>query len=239
MTTYTKSNFSHSLLDTARNSLAELVIQELGSSTAYNANSMAKLCENDKIRGKIYDTAPCLSPIIGLCNSGEVRHQLESISKHPADSFCCVNINVRIDFGDVRLQKKHNLGLHQDFHYANTFVTPKNSFVLWAPIECLSSKVGGIGFVRDLADIEGALVHVAQQRGTNRAPHWLVGTDPSGLSIEHIKFSLGEFLLFDMRHLHCSVPNEDPIFPRITLQARYSSYCEPGFREYYKALPKD
>ena len=198
---------------------------------------MVKLRERDEVRGKIYDTAPFLSSIIRLCNSDEVKHQLESISKHPANSFCCVNINVRLDFGDARLQKLHNLGLHQDFHYANPFVTPKNSFVLWAPIEVFSSKVGGIGFVRDLANMKGAIDHVAQQRGTSKAPHWVAHTDPSGLNIEHIRLSPGEFLLFDMRHLHSSVPNEDPIFPRITLQARFSSFREPGFKEYYKGLP--
>ena len=226
------------MIQLAQNSLEELIKKLLGTPSGYTESSMAALRDKDDIRGKVYDTAPYLSSIIGLANSEEVKFQLENLSNHSSNSFSCVNVNVRLDFGHARLQKIHNLGVHQDFHYVNTFVTPKNSFVLWAPIKILSPKVGGIGFVKDLANIDGAINHEAHHRGKNQAPHWIAHTDQTELDIEHLRLHTGEFLLFDMRHLHTSVPNKDPIFPRITLQARFSSFHEPGFKEYYKYLPK-
>ena len=229
---FTDDEFLHS-----QKTLSTYLSKSLKTSKPFSDISMIGLRDNDHLRGEIYRTLPNFSSIICLANCATVKVSLEKLSGLPKESFCCVNLNIRLDFSEDRLKNEHNLGLHQDFHYSNIFVTPVKSYVLWAPLKKLSESVGGLEFVKDLSSIDGALPHQELKRGNNMNSRWSVNSPKYNDQLEELSLNEGEFLLFDMRHLHASSANKDPIFPRITLQARYSSFEEKGFLNYFKKLP--
>jgi hypothetical protein len=238
MKSYQLSKFEALNFSKGQKSFDQLISKFLKTDTPFEKNQIKKLCENDELRGQIYRTLPNLSPLILLANDSNVLSLLEKLSSLPSGSFCCVNINIRIDFSNRRLQTIHNLDLHQDFHYGNPLVTPEKSYVLWAPLRVLSKKTGGIQFMKNINKIKGAVPHNQIVRTENMTPTWSINKDTNfNISLEEINLEEGEFLLFDMRHIHASAINNDPIFPRITLQARFSSFKQDGFLEYYKDLP--
>ena len=101
---------------------------------------------------------PKLIPIQKLCTSPEILDHMSHMSGFAPHGFICTNINVRIDFPSLSLQNKFNLPFHQDFLYANEFVTPTKSYVLWLSLLDETRKTGGLRFVTDISEINGLIV---------------------------------------------------------------------------------
>jgi hypothetical protein len=236
MHTYEINSFSKDLFTSAQNSLHGLISKVLETDSPFAEKQLRELRDNDELRGQIYRTLPNLSAIVSLANDVKLMSRLQNISSLPHESFVCVNINVRIDFSMERLQSAHNLPIHQDFHYSNPYITPINSFVLWAPLKTFSEELGKITFLKDISGISGALPHIKLQRSNHAAPHWQIDSPEYEQRMGELLITEGNFMLFDMRHPHASSINIHPFFPRITLQARYSSFLQDGFLNYSQKL---
>lgn len=242
--TYLLSNLSEtSLLTDARCSVLKLVLSQLpqtlnpgrfiGSSLDQlfnNKDICSFMTSNDEVRGRIYRSLPKLIAIQKLCFSAEVLDRICYMSGFSVQSFICTNINVRIDFPSVYLQSKFSLPYHQDFLYANEFVTPTKSYVLWLSLLEDTSKTGGLRFVNDVSEITGLIPHEIIKNKAGGAPHWSLGDKYTGSETLHL--NKNEYLLFDMRHPHASGFNSHDYLPRITLQARYSSCEHNAFMTY-------
>lgn len=195
-----------------------------------NKDICSFIASNDEVRGRIYRSMPKLIPIQKLCTSPEILDHMSHMSGFAPHGFICTNINVRIDFPSLSLQNKFNLPFHQDFLYANEFVTPTKSYVLWLSLLDETRKTGGLRFVTDISEINGLIPHESRINKAGGAPHWELVDQYSCPNTLHL--NKDEYLLFDMRHPHASGFNLHDYLPRITLQARYSSSEHDGFMSY-------
>ena len=227
-------------------SMARCITAMMGlpaASTLEEIFSNRALCEqlqtDHALRGRIYKTLPALASVQQFCvSNAHVLGALTKLSGFSSDSFVALNVNVRMDFPSKTLQDAHNLDVHQDFHYTNPFVTAKNSFVLWMPLISLDPATGGLFFDDSLEGVDGAVAHVPIHRTISQAPHWLIPESIRKTRVFGEKYlRKGEFMVFDMRHMHASQRNTHAHYPRLTLQCRYTSYLEEGFLAYQSALP--